>query len=36
MATVEHHAILKAELTIVTGEPWFWGDLRENGKNKPV
>ena len=36
MATVEHHAILKAELSVVTNELWFWGDLGENGKDKLV
>ena len=33
---VDHHTVLKAEPCIVTGELWFWGDIREDGKDKLV
>ena len=36
MMMIDHHTILKAEPFIVTGEPWFWGEARENGKDELV
>jgi len=36
MVTVDLHVVLSTESCIVTGEPRFWGDVRENGKDKLV
>ena len=36
MAIVGHHTVLKTESYIVIGEKWFWGDVREDGKDKLV
>jgi len=36
MIIVDLHTILDAESCIVTGEPRFWGDVGENGKEELV
>jgi len=33
---IDHHIILEAEPRTMTGELWFWGEVRENGKDKLV
>jgi len=33
---VDLHIILGAESCVVTGEPRFWGDVVENGKDKLI
>ena len=30
------HVVLETEPCILTGEPWIWGDARENGKDEFV
>ena len=36
MVIIDHHTVLEAEPCIVTGKRWFWGDMREDGKDKLI
>ena len=36
MVIVHPHTVLEAEPCMVTGEPRFWGDVGENGKDELI